>query len=77
MNGNYSVTFNESKAELRDPDKVKRLELADAVTHAFQLIDQDQANVTIHDGNGNSIFGSDLLACWRGEKEITPDLKAV
>jgi hypothetical protein len=73
----YFVIFDEPLAASIDEGVSKSFELADAVTHAFQLIDDNRANVTIRDDKGNSISGEDLLACWRGDKKITSDLKAV
>jgi hypothetical protein len=52
-------------------------ELADALAHAYRLIDEGLPNVAITDDGGRSISGHDLLACCRGDKEITPDLRAV
>jgi hypothetical protein len=53
------------------------LELADALTHACRLIDQQVPNVAIMDENGNSISGDELISCCKGDKEITADLRAV
>ena len=52
-------------------------ELADALAHAYRLIDEGLPNVAITDGGGRSISGDELLACCRGDKEITTDLRAV
>jgi hypothetical protein len=73
----YFVTFGEPKAAALLPEKDRPLDLADAITRAFQLLDDKMADVTIRDDKGNSISGEDLRACWRGDKEITPDLKSV
>jgi hypothetical protein len=73
----YFVTFGEPSAALLDPQKGKPFELADAITHAYQLLDNNMSGVIIRDDKGNSISGEDLRACWRGDKEITPDLKSV
>jgi hypothetical protein len=34
-------------------------------------------DVFIGDGNDNQIGGDELAACCRGEKKLTPDLRAV
>jgi hypothetical protein len=52
-------------------------ELADALAHACRLIDEGLPDVAITDGGGRSISGDELLACCRGDKEITPDLHTV
>jgi len=52
-------------------------ELADALAHACHLLGEQEANVAIIDGNGNSISGDDLVACCKGEKTLSPDLRAI
>jgi hypothetical protein len=73
----YFVTFGEPGDAVLDPEKGKPFELADAISHAYQLLDDKMADVSIRDDKGNSISGEDLRACWRGDKEITSDLKCV
>jgi hypothetical protein len=53
------------------------LELRDALALAGQLIAENRQDVFIADGNGRQISGEDLAACCRGEKTLTPDLRAV
>jgi hypothetical protein len=76
----YLVTFGaaakNAPAAIDEPAG-KPFELADALAHACRLIDEQVPNVAIIDGNGRSISGDDLIACCRGDKEITPDLRAV
>jgi hypothetical protein len=55
----------------------KPFELADALSHACRLIDQQTPNVAITDGSGNSISGHDLIACCNGDRKISVDLKAI
>jgi hypothetical protein len=73
----YFVTFGETSAAALDPNRDKPFELADAIIHAYQLLDDKMADVIIRDDKGNSLSGDDLRACWRGDKEITLDLKSV
>lgn len=53
------------------------LSLKDAQALAGRLIVEGRQDVTIEDENGRQISGEDLAACCRGEKTLTPDLKAV
>lgn len=51
--------------------------LEDALSHACALLKQSVPNVAIKDGNGVSISGDELIACCRGEKTLTPELRAI
>jgi hypothetical protein len=73
----YFVTFDEAGAGTIDEGSSRAWELADALAHACRLLDEGKKNVAIHDERKNSIAGDDLLACCKGDKEITADLKAV
>jgi hypothetical protein len=73
----YFVTFAKSGAPPPDLGSDKPLELVDALTRAYQMLDAGVQEVAVRDDKGNSISGEDLRACWRGDKEITPDLKSV
>jgi len=46
------------------------------VTSADQIARGDM-DVAIQDGSGKSIRGAELAACCRGEKTLTPDLRAI
>jgi|HubBroStandDraft_4_1064222.scaffolds.fasta_scaffold323429_1 hypothetical protein len=48
-----------------------------ALAHACRLLSEGLPDVAIQDGAGNSIRGDDLIACCRGEKKLTADLRAV
>jgi hypothetical protein len=71
----YSVTFRRSPTERLSghaAEEVKGLE--NALTHALNLIRAGHQDVAIQDGTGKSVSGDLLMACCRGEKELTPDL---
>jgi hypothetical protein len=71
----YTVTFRRSPTERLSPhaaEEVKGLE--NALTHALNLIRAGHQDVAIQDGTGKSVSGDLLMACCRGEKELTPDL---
>ena len=71
----YTVTFRGSPTERLSPyarDEVRGLE--SALTHALDLIRAGHQDVAIQDGTGKSVSGDLLIACCRGEKELTPDL---
>lgn len=53
------------------------LSLEEALALAGRLIAEDRQDVFIADGNGKQISGEELAACCRGEKTLTPDLRAV
>jgi hypothetical protein len=59
----YFITFGEPGAAALGPHKDKPLELADAIAHAYHLLDENMANVAIRDDKGNSISGEDLPPC--------------
>jgi hypothetical protein len=52
-------------------------DLDGALAHACQLLSEGLLDVAIQDGAGNSIRGDDLLACCRGEKKLTAELRAL
>ena len=69
----YTVTFRGSATERLSPqalDEIKGLD--NALTHALNLF--RAGHVAIQDGMGKSVSGDLLMACFRGEKEPTPDL---
>ena len=71
----YTVTFRGSPTERLSPhalDEVRGLD--NALTHALNLIRAGHQDVAIQDGTGKSVSGDLLMACCRGEKELTPDL---
>ena len=53
-------------------DEIKGLD--NALTHALNLFRAGHQDVAIQDGAGKSVSGDLLMACFRGEKELTPDL---
>ena len=71
----YTVTFRGSPTERSSPyarDEVKGLD--NALTYACNLMRAGQQDVAIQDETGKSISGVLLMACCRGQKELTPDL---
>ena len=52
------------------------LNLEQALAFARNLLAEGKPNVAIIDGNGHQISGADLIACCKGEKTLTPDLRA-
>lgn len=52
-------------------------DLEGAIVHAYRLMDEGKLDVAIQDGLGNSIRGNELAACYRGEKRLTTDLRAI
>ena len=75
---NYIVTHDENEELAMDlGDGVKALDLAGALAFARTLIAGGKEFVTIDDGNGHRITGSDLEACCGGQKTLTDDLRAV
>jgi hypothetical protein len=56
-------------------DEVGDLEVA--LTYATKLLSCGQLGVAIQDGEGREIFGYDLAACCRGEKQLASDLRAI
>jgi hypothetical protein len=73
----YFVTFGEPGAKVPSSEENGAVALVVAITRAYQLIDDGKIDVAISDDKGHSISGEDLLACWRGDKAITADLKAL
>jgi hypothetical protein len=73
----YYVTFDHSGLGALDEGSSEPLELADARNHACRLLDEGKQNVVIRNDANQTISGADLLACCKGDKEITPDLRAV
>ena len=69
----YTVTFRESPTERLSPHALDE-DLDNALTHALNLIRAGHQDVSIQDGTGKSVSGDLLMACCRGEKELTPDL---
>lgn len=51
-------------------------DLRQALADASDLISRGCVGVVIRDQHGNSIDGSDLIACCNGEKRLTADLHA-
>jgi hypothetical protein len=71
----YTVTFRRSPTERLSPqglDEIKGLD--NALTHAINLFRAGHQEIAIQDGTGKSLSGDLLMACFRGEKELTPDL---
>jgi len=52
------------------------LNLEQACEMARSLLAEGKPNITITDGKGHEISGPDLIACCKGEKTLTPDLRA-
>lgn len=73
----YSVTFEASGAAALDLGKPRDFDLQEALKHAHKLFWDGKSGVAIQDGKGNCISGADLIACCRGEKILTPDLRAI
>jgi hypothetical protein len=72
----YFVTFVEFGAGER-PTATRPWELSDALAHACRLIDEGKRGVALRDNDGHSISGAELIACCKGDREITPDLKSI
>jgi hypothetical protein len=71
----YTVTLEDRRLKRISPyalDEVKGLD--NALTHALNLIQAGHQDVAIQDGTRKSVSGDLLMACCRGEKELTPDL---
>jgi hypothetical protein len=71
----YRVTHASAHAPKSPVDN--DLDLKGALSLAGVLISEDRQDVTIEDESGNSISGEDLAACCRGDKTLTPDLRAI
>ena len=52
-------------------------DLEGALARAYELLAEGRDNVTISDGAGRSISGSDLIECCNGDKTLTADLRAI
>jgi hypothetical protein len=50
--------------------------LAEALTHACELLRAEYDDVTIKSTNGDAISGLELTACCRGKTALSPDLQA-
>jgi hypothetical protein len=74
---NYIVTHEDDDAVQLDlGDGSKAFDLAGALAFAGKLLAEGKALVTIDDGNGNRITGTELAACCEGRKTLTEDLRA-
>ena len=73
----YIVTFEEVSAAALDLGKRRDFDLQGALKHAHKLLWDGKSGVAIQDGKGNRIFGADLIACCKGEKTLTDDLRAI
>lgn len=79
---NYFVTFGGYANGKPAPAAInigspRPFELSEALAYSCQLLREQKEYVTIRDGMGNSISGDDLIACCRGEKTLSPDLRAI
>src|ERR1700761_8740154 len=78
---NYFVTFGGSADNKPAPAAIdirpQGFELSEALAHACRLLSEKKEHVTIQDGTGKSISGDYLVACCRGDKLLSPDLRAV
>ncbi|MGE5271171.1 MAG: hypothetical protein ACM3JG_16035 [Thiohalocapsa sp.] len=74
----YTVTFTDPHPGPAGIDigAGKGFDLDAALAHACHLMSQGYPDVAIQSG-GKSIRGQELAACCRGEKTLTPDLRAV
>jgi len=71
----YTVTFRASPTERLSPQALDEVNgLDNALTHALNLIRAGHQDVDIQDRTGKSVSGDLLMACCRGDKELTPDL---
>jgi len=70
----YTVTFRGSPTERLSPYARDEINGLEALTHALNLIRAGHQDVAIQDGTGKSVSGGLLMACCRGEEELTPDL---
>jgi hypothetical protein len=74
----YIVTFSDPLPGPAGIDiRPRGFDLDGALDHARGLLSQGMRDVAIQDGAGNSIRGDDVIACCRGEKKLTADLRAV
>jgi hypothetical protein len=68
----YMVTFGNRPAAIG-----ALVDLQDALADGCDQIARGEMDVAIQDGSGKSIRGAELAACCRGEKTLTPDLRAI
>ena len=68
----YFVSGKDSMATIGK--KVATIE--DALKCGRNMIESQMTSVTIKDDLGNTIDGDDLLACIKGEKVLSDDLRA-
>jgi hypothetical protein len=68
----YFVSGKDSMATIGK--KVATIE--DALKCGRNMIESEMTSVTIEDHLGNMIDGDDLLACIKGEKVLSDDLRA-
>jgi hypothetical protein len=74
----YIVTGDTVGAAAIDSGRGGDFTLEQALAHACRMLSEGGwLNVAIRDGIGRSISGADLVACCKGEKTLTPDLRAV
>lgn len=80
---NYFVTFGGFDANGKptpaaiDVGSPKSFQLSEALAHACRLLSEGKQHVAIGDGMGKSISGDDLVACCRGDKTLSPDLRVI
>src|SRR5882672_7370658 len=73
----YLVTHDETAAiAIDEATAPKGFDLQGALAHARQLLSEGKSNVAIR-GNGHSISGDDLVACCKGDKTLSVDLRAI
>jgi len=51
--------------------------LEQALAHACRMLSEGRPDVAIQDGRGLNITGPNLVACCKGEKKLTADLRAI
>ena len=73
----YIATGNTVSAAAIDSDRGSDFTLEQELAHACQMLSKGRwTNVVIRDGQGHSTSGTDLIACRKGEKTLTPDSRA-
>lgn len=65
-----------SVAKIRWHIGKKVLHVHEALGEARHMVQRGMTNVLIQDNAGHSIDGNDLLACVKGEKVLSDDLRA-
>ena len=68
----YFVTYGVTPVAIDGP-----FDFTGAIIHAYRMIDRGKLDVAIQSGLGHSIHGDELAACYRGEKRLTTDLRAI